>query len=240
VRVADPSGSDTWTPHSAIGPIDRLRSRIDEAGIAFRIRRGAEAVHEWRTLEGATLRLSWSADWEPAEPHVEGHTMLASALFGAPVLGFRNDVSPSREEPADATRIERLVGRMVESSPPDVVLYVERNAGRGGALVLGVEGERFARHLTERIDHLLTPLRVTVEAFDCAQGSTWTDGAPPADARPLLRVTGPVLVNLPVTFASAREQSYIHHWNVEVASGTRISDPQIRVCEEGWSITVRP
>lgn len=255
VRTATPMPSEPIRAHPALGPLDRVASRIDEAGLAFRLGRGAETRHEWTAVDGSRLRLTCRADWKPTPPlRAESETqVVCSSLFGPPVLGFRSASDFSWDEPRWATSVAAIVARTRSVAGEEAAPLFEPGAGAGEAggdddgggqsgggvlLLTGTAGQRYQRALAERLGQALRPVSVVVEILDVPSGvevaAATSDGALADGVRIVGRLSGPLLVALPVCFASAREQSYVRDWEVEVAQSARIPDPKVEIVEDGW------
>lgn len=239
-RSARPIPTAPIRPHTEFGPLDRIATRVDEAGLAFRLGRGEPTTHEWRDLDGALLRLTCRATWRsPAAPRGAEPRIVWSPLLGPPVLGFRSARRPPPEELVERAEVAATVEWSISEDGSDCVRCFEIGDAGGGILVLGGDaaGARLGRTIDQRIDALLFPVDVEIDVFDVPLAAVGTDAA--TDARPLARLRGNVLAELPACFASAREQSYLDDFDVEVAQSARIPDPKTRPCEDGWFATVR-
>lgn len=221
---------------SVSGSVDRIGSRIDQAGLCFRVDRGADSAHEWAALDGSRLRLSCRVDWPGAEPTPIA-PLLCSPLLRQPILGFRGSRDAEAEQPAESYAVADFVNEEFEWAADRGEIPVRRFDAPGSeAPVLhfaGDEGQRLAARIADRIDQLLAPRRITVEVFDVAAG-----GQADAAAR-RWQFSGPVLVGLPSCYASSREQTFVRDWDVEVAQSARMPDPQVSLCEEGWFATAK-
>ncbi len=240
-RVGRPLKTEPYSPHPAMGPLDRAAMRVDEAGFAFRVTRGSSTVHEWQDLDGATVRLTCGVDWQARQPAGDNSGRVAiTNLFGPPVLAFRSSPYFELEEPEGislADFVEASAGRNDDS----VVHFDRGNRTGGGALVLaaGGTGPRAGRQLAAEFDALLQPVRVELEILDAPYDVlVKADGELPEGVRVLGRASGPALADLPVCFASAREQSYVRDFDVEVAQAARIPDPKVDAVEDGWFATL--
>lgn len=243
VRTAAPAAGEPIQAHESIGPIERMSTRVDEAGLAFRLPRDEPTTHEWTATDGTELRLTCTASWEPRPaPAAADPRIVATSLFGAPVLGFRSvDSAGQEDEPGDATSVTELVERLRSVAGRDAVPLFEAGDWNGGGVLLlsGSGGERFQRLLEEHLARALRPAHVAVEILDVPAGAgIGAAGALPDGARVIGQLSGPVLVGLPSCVASAHEQSHVLDWEAEVAQAARIPDPKIRVVEDGWFATM--
>lgn len=244
VRTASLLPTEPLQPHPAIGPLDRAASRVDEGGITFRIGRGQSTRHEWTTLDGTRMRLTCAASWAAPEPVAEDaeSVLVASSLLGPPVLGFRSATHFGFDEPLDATSVPEIVEEMrSEVGRDSIPVFEPGEFGGGGVLLLsGSGGRRFQRMLDDRLERVFRSTHVRLEILDVPSSTeVAADGPLPDGARGIGSLAGPLLVGHPICFASAREQSYVRDWEVEVAQGARIPDPKISLVEDGWFGTVR-
>lgn len=219
---------------SVSGAVDRICNRVDQAGLAFRVERGAESVHEWLACDGSQLRLRCRVDW-PGEAPTPIAPLLCSPLLRQPILGFRGIRRVETEELTECYSIADFVNEEFEWVADRGEVPVRR-FGEDRASVLyfaGQEGRQLAERLAGRIDELLASRRITVDVFDVAAG------AQPDDAARVWQFAGPVLGGLPSCFSTGREQTYMHDWDVEVAQSARMPDPKVSLVEEGWFATAK-
>lgn len=235
-RTVMPFAGKDMPNASVSGAVDRICNRVDQAGLAFRVERGAESVHEWVACDGSQLRLRCRVDW-PGEAPTPIAPLLCSPLLRQPILGFRGIRRVETETPTECYSIADFVNEEFEwvSDRGEVPV---RRFGEGGetASVLyfaGLEGRQLAERIAGRIDELLASRRITVEVFDVAAG------AQPEAAARVWQFAGPVLGGLPSCFSTGREQTYMRDWDVEVAQSARMPDPKVSLVEEGWFATAK-
>jgi hypothetical protein len=243
VRCGAPAGAEPLQPAGWLGPFDRIATRIDEAGLSFRLRRGEPSRHEWTTADGGRLRLTCSADWTaPKAEAGRGPVVLVSPLLARPVVGFRSSVLGEPEDYGEWTPLLEVVEAMREAGGGDAVELLGAGDGAGHGVVLfgGARGPALAQAFAGRVEALLRGARIRVEIVDLPAGAAVAaDGELPAGARRLGHFEGPLLLELPTCFAASVERSYLRDWEVEVAQSARIPDPQIGIAEEGLFATFR-
>lgn len=227
----------TPMPNASVsGAVDRICNRIDQAGLAFRVERGAESVHEWNAIDGSRLVLNCRVDW-PGEQPTPIAPLLCSPLLRQPILGFRGTRSTEPDEPRECYSVAEFVNEEFEWASDRGEIPVRRFDESNTAAPLlhfaGQEGQQLAERIADRIDQLLAPRRITVEVFDVAAAGQ------PGDPAILWQFSGPVLVGLPSCFSSGREQTYMHDWDVEVAQSARMPDPRVSLVEDGWFATAK-
>ena len=102
----------------------------------------------------------------------------------------------------------------------------------------GETGKANGQRLLRDADARLQPVTVTVQAFDLP-ASADVPAVGQTNTAPRWQFGGPGIGGLPSCFATGRERSYLEDWDVEVASGARIADPKVGLCEDGWFATVK-
>jgi hypothetical protein len=229
----------TAMPNASVsGAVDRICNRIDQAGLAFRVARGVESVHEWAAVDGSRLRLRCRVDW-PGEAPTPIAPLLCSPLLREPILGFRGTRRAETEDPAECYTVADYVNEEFDWASDRGEIPVRRfdeGTSNAPAPVLhfaGEEGQRLAERIAERVDELLAARQIAVAVYDVAAGGQ------PGGAAPLWQFSGPALVGLPSCFSSGREQTFMHDWDVEVAQSARMPDPKISLVEEGWFATAK-
>ncbi|MCR9243530.1 MAG: hypothetical protein NXI31_00755 [bacterium] len=231
-RTVAPFEATPMPSANVSGAVDRICSRIDQAGLAFRVDRGAESVHEWAAVDGTSLRLRCRVDWPGDEPTPIA-PLLCSPLLREPVLGFRGTRAGEPDEPTEFYSVADFVNEEFEWTADRGEVPVRKLDEAAALYFAGTDGEQLAQRIAVRVDELLTMRQLTLEVHDVAVG-----GAPASD-KPLWRATGPVLVGLPSCFSSGREQSFVRDWDVEVAQSARIPDPKVSLVEDGWFATAK-
>ncbi|MBM4060956.1 MAG: hypothetical protein FJ265_07650 [Planctomycetes bacterium] len=235
-RTVVPFAGKEMPNASVSGAVDRICNRIDQAGLAFRVERGAESAHEWTACDGSRLRLRCRVDWPGQEPTPIA-PLLCSPLLRQPILGFRGIRRVEPTEPTERYSVADFVNEEFEWASDRGEVPVRRFGEEGAAAPVlyfaGQEGRQLAERIAGRIDELLAPRRITVEVFDVAAG------AQPEDPALLWQFAGPVLVGLPSCFSTGREQTYLRDWDVEVAQSARMPDPKVSLVEEGWFATAK-
>lgn len=239
VRHAAPFRMSSMPRSSTIGSMDRHASRIDEAGLVFRITNGTPSRHEWLASDGSTLRVVCDAGWQqPAEPR----SVVVTPLLDGPVLGFR---SSRRGEPDEATEMlpvhDMIVSRLERRDDGgDGSVELVGKGDRRALLFEGDDQSAAVKRMFTGISDALRPVAMTIEVLSVPAGAEFAaDGGLPEDSRRLWQASGPGVVGLPSCFTTGHERSYVRDWDVEVAQAARIADPKVSICEDGWFATVK-
>lgn len=238
-RVAAPFAAEPIPGGKVTGSFDRIATQFEESGLVFRATRGEPTQHEWTAGDGSLMRLSCNVDWARSPA---GGAVLSTPLLHAPIVGFRSGPF----EPDDLREMIP-VGDLVADSlqggddgrEGDVEL-ISRKTKSPVIVMKNKDGEAEVARVFQSLDALLQPTSVVLEAFDVPAGTeVGATGAAPAGAKKLLQLRGAGIVGLPSCFASGRERSVVHDWDVEVAQGARISDPKVKMFEDGWFATIK-
>ncbi len=241
-RLAAPFEAPPIPTSGVVGAFDRVATSFGEAGMVFRAVRGKPSEHEWTANDGSRLRVICTVDWTDA-PAGAPSNVLCTPLLNSPVIGFRSVISQPSDEPTEsvplATYAESILAAGDDGSQASASLL--RKESVSALLWMRDEaGRREVARLLEGVADMLQPTSVTLEAFDVPAGTPIdASKAVPAGVNTLLSISGPGIVGLPSCFASGRERSIVHDWDCEVAQAARISDPKVRMCEDGWFATVK-
>ncbi|MEY2981765.1 MAG: hypothetical protein RL562_1992 [Planctomycetota bacterium] len=241
VRSTAENGADSIAVGDSVGPLDRLATVVDELGSTFVVAQGGTVVQELGTLGGAQLRLRCTARYEPPKSRLRSDLrVIATPLFGSPVVGFRFMTRSDDGLEADALPslgVQELAVRAIGEQSDAFALFLPPGAGSTGVLVLnGERGERIGRSVEQRVTGVLRPEQLSIEVWSLPIGvevRTDADGPVPEGAEALVGFQGSVVAGLPVAFGSGIERSYVFDWETEVAQASRVPRPLVGLFDEG-------
>lgn len=241
-RVAAPFAAPPIPASKVMGSFDRVATRFDEAGLVFRMHRGEQSEHEWTANDGSRLRLSCQVNW-PQSADVTPASVLCTPLLHAPVIGFRSIKAGEPDELQEMIPVATFAANQLSRGDDGARATAHMIGGKSANPVLVMSdkaGRQEVARLFQSVDAMLQSTTIVLEAFDVPLGAEFgAAGAAPAGAKKLMQLSGQGIVGLPSCFASGRERSVLHDWDVEIAQSARIADPKVQMFEDGWFATVK-